>query len=113
MNLRLFTFALLTSTLPIVASAGAREVSLNRGDFISAKPISKNGETVVSLKLSKSGKAKFRKLNQQQVDKKVHAEIAGVESNFVLREPIRGNSLEMGPYSQEDAEKVVEAINKN
>ncbi len=112
MNLRLFTFALLVSAIPLSVMAGTKELSLNKGDFISAKQISRNGETLISTKLSKSGKAKFRKLNQHSVGQAVHSEIAGVKSDFTLREPIRENRLEMGPFSQDDAQKVMTAINR-
>jgi hypothetical protein len=64
------------------------------------------------VKLSKSGKAKFKKLNQNAVDEDVHAEIGGVETNFKLRVPITGNQLEMGPYATADADKVIAEINK-
>jgi signal peptidase I len=64
MNLRQFSMALMISALPLVVSAGSSTISLNKGDFVSAEKISRNGETLVSVKLSKSGKAKFKKLNQ-------------------------------------------------
>lgn len=111
MNLRLFTVLMLASTLPLAASAAAR-LSLNEADFISAKRITRNGGALVSVKLSKSGKAKLRKLNKEAVGKDVHSEIAGVDTGFTLREPIKGDGLEMGPYSESDAAKVVSAINK-
>src|SRR5665213_1554708 len=102
MNLRLFSIALLISALPSLSSAG-EVISLNKGDFIAAEKISKEGETVISVKLSKSGKAKFKKLNEQSVNSGIHAEVARVSSDFKLREPIKGNRLEMGPYSYSDA----------
>lgn len=111
MNLRQFSIALLISALPVFASANS-SISFNKGDFISANSISKNGETVLSVKLSKSGKAKVKKLNQTSVDQNIHAEIGGVTSDFKLREPIKGDSLEMGPYSAEDAQKIITEINQ-
>jgi hypothetical protein len=111
MNIRLFTIALLISALPSV-SFGKSVISLNKGDFIAAEKISRNGETILSVKLSKSGKAKFRKLNNQAANKEVHSEIAGVVSDFRLRAPIKGGSLEMGPYSIEDAQKITNDINQ-
>jgi hypothetical protein len=65
------------------------------------------------VKLTKSGKSKVRKLNHDSVGQTVHSEIAGVSTDLHLREPIQGNSLEMGPYSSGDAQKVVDAINRN
>ena len=112
MNLRQFSVAVLISALPLVAMAESAAISLDKGDFIAAERVSKNGETVVSVKLSKSGKAKFKKLNAQSVDKEVHSDIAGVTSDFKLREPIKGDDLQMGPYSAGDAARVVAAINK-
>ncbi len=112
MNIRLFSIAVLISALPLLTSADSL-ISLNSGDFIAAEKISKDGEMVVSVKLSKSGKAKFKKLNEGYLNKKVHSEIAGVSSDFKLREPIKGDNLEMGPYSPEDARKVITEINRN
>ena len=109
MNLRLFSIAILISALPSFASAG---LSLNAGDFRAAEKISRDGDTVVRVKLSKSGKAKFKKLNRQAVNEEVDAEIAGVSSRFRLRVPITGESLEMGPYSSADAERVIAEINR-
>ena len=111
MNLRLFSMVLLISALPVFASAG-ENISFNMGDFIAAEKVSRHGETIISVKLSKSGKAKVKKLNANSVDKEVHSEIAGVATDFKLREPINGDSLEMGPYSAEYADKVVAEINR-
>lgn len=63
MNLRLFSIALLISALPMYAAAETAEVSFDKGDFISAERLSQDGETIVRVKLSKSGKAKVKKLN--------------------------------------------------
>jgi hypothetical protein len=112
MNIRLFSIAILISALPHLAQADAAKISLNHGDFVAAERTTRNGETLVRVRLSKSGKAKFKKLNEQTVDRQIHSEIAGVESNFTLREPIKGDSLEMGPLSERDADKVVKEINK-
>ena len=89
MNLRQFSIALLISALPTMAFADP-SISLNKGDFIAAERVSQNGETIVKVKLSKSGKAKFRKLNESSVDREVQAGVAGVSSNVKLREPIKG-----------------------
>jgi hypothetical protein len=107
MNLRQFSIAVLVSALPIIASADP-SVSFDRGDFKAAKKITRDGETVLSVKLSKSGKAKLKKIS---VGKNVHTEIGGVESGFKLRESIKGDDLVIGPYTTDDAEQVVSAIN--
>lgn len=112
MNIRLFSIALLVSALPLLASAELPAVSLNKGDFLSAERISRDRGTFVNVKLSKSGKAKFKKLNRNSINKEVHSEIAGVLSDFTLKEPIKGDRLEMGPYFSDDAEKVVDEVNK-
>lgn len=112
MNIRSFSIAVLVSALPLLAFAEGSVIALNRGDFIAAERLSRNGETLVSVKLSKSGKAKFKRLNESAVDKDVHAEIAGVSSNFKLREPIHGDVLQMGPYSPVEASKVIAEINQ-
>lgn len=108
MNSKMFSIALLLSALPLFANAG---IVLNKGDFLSAERITKNGEVKVSVKLSKSGKAKFKKLNATAVGENVHAEIGGVITDFKLRVPIQGEGLEMGPYAEGDAAKVVADIN--
>lgn len=107
MNIRMYSIALLASAIPLIATAKTA-ISLDKGDFLSAKKIERGGEELVSVKLSKSGKAKLRKLNHGSV----HTEIGGVASDFTLREPITGDGLQMGPYSEIDAAKVVQAINK-
>lgn len=113
MNLRQFSMALLISSVPWIASAEAAGIKLDKSDFLSAKKITQNGETVLSVKLSKSGKAKFKKLNANAVNQEVESSIAGVSSHFKLREPIAGDELQMGPYGDEDAAKVVTAINRH
>ncbi len=61
MNLRLYSIALLISALPTLAFAGTQTV-LNEGDFVAAERRTPEGQTVLKLKLSKSGKAKLKKL---------------------------------------------------
>src|SRR4051812_26855180 len=104
MNARLFSIGLLLSALPLFAHAG---ITLNKGDFLSAERVNRDGEVLVQVKLSKSGKAKFKKLNASSASKEVHAEIAGVITDFKLKVPITGDGLQMGPYSASDAERVV------
>jgi hypothetical protein len=105
MNIRLFSIALMASAIPLTVSAGARKITLNKGDFVSAERVQRSGELLVSVKLSKSGKAKLKKLNESSVGELVHSEIGGVSSDFLLREKIRGSGLEMGPYSPGNADK--------
>lgn len=63
MNLKMFSIALMASAIPLAALAEAG-VQLDKSDFLSAQRLKRNGETVVSVKLSKSGKAKLRRLNK-------------------------------------------------
>jgi hypothetical protein len=65
LNLRQFSVAVLVSALPLVASANP-SITFDRGDFIEAKKIEKDGDTILKVKLSKSGKAKLRKLSAEQ-----------------------------------------------
>ena len=108
MNLRHFTLAILISAFPQLSLA---DVKLDKGDFLAAEQITRDGETLVRVKLSKSGKAKLRKLNQTSVNKEVHSDVGGVAKDFTLRVPIDGDGLEMGPYSATDAQKVIAEVN--
>lgn len=112
MNKRLFSMALLVSALPIFALANSANISLNKGDFVAAERLSRDGKIVINMKLSKSGKSKLKKLNQNFVNKNIHFEVADVSSDFKLKVPITGSELEVGPYSADEAEKVVTEINK-
>ena len=111
MNLRLFSIALLISALPVLASAGHVNF-FEKGDFTAAERSSKTGETVISLKLSKSGKAKLKKLNETAIGQEIKTEIAGISKSLILREAITGDALQMGPYNEAAAEKVVAEINR-
>ena len=63
MNKKTFSIALMASALPFLANASSVS-SLNKGDFVSSEK-NRNGRTVVSVKLSKSGKAKLRRMNKE------------------------------------------------
>jgi hypothetical protein len=110
MNQRLFSMAILISALPLFAAAESQNITLNKGDFLSAERLSRNGETIVSVKLSKSGKAKVKKLKAEKGS--VHVDLAGVSKDLQMKEPIRGDGLEMGPYGRLEAQKVIAQINK-
>jgi hypothetical protein len=69
-------------------------------------------QRLLEIKRRYDPKAKIRKLGEHAVNKEVHSEIGGVSSHSRLREPIKGDGLEMGPYSTEDAQKVASEINK-
>jgi len=82
MNLRLFSIALLISAHPLMSLASANNIKLNSGDFVSAEKITPEGETLVSVKLSKSGKAKFKKLNTEAVNQEVLAAIHDTSTGY-------------------------------
>jgi hypothetical protein len=65
MNLRHFSIALLISAIPGFSSA-TQNISLNQGDFLAAEKLTSDGERVLNVKLSKSGKAKLRKLKKKK-----------------------------------------------
>jgi len=111
MNKRLFSIALLISAFPILAFADAAGISLKKEDFTAAERISRDGKSLVKVKLSKSGKAKFKKLNQHFVNKNIHFEAGEISSDFKLKVPINGSELEMGPYSTDETDKIVTEIN--
>jgi hypothetical protein len=111
MNLRLYSIAILISALPYVASAGTG-ISLTQEDFVAAERMTAEGDTVVKVKLSKSGKAKFKKLNRKGTGQTVHTEIGGVNSDLTLRKPVEGDHLQIGPYTAADADRVIKEINE-
>ena len=61
MNLRLFSIAVLVSALPLTLPA-SNEISFDHADFLSTDSVTDYGESVPKVKLSKSGKAKLKRL---------------------------------------------------
>ena len=110
MNLRLFSVALLISALPLPSIANS-SISFDRADFAAAEQINREGEAILKVKLTKSGKAKLKKLNEQSSNRRVHIQISGVSSDLTLRDSIQGDGLELGPYSRENAQTMVTTIN--
>ena len=108
MNLRQFSMAILISALPLMSYAESG-IHFNEGDFKSAKRITRDGETLLRLKLSKSGKAKLKKANK--AGNTLHTDLAGISSDLKLKVPITGDGIEVGPFTQKKAEKISEAIN--
>lgn len=68
MNLRMYSIALLVSAIPLFAHAEAHGISLNKEDFVAAEKMAHDGSTIVNVKLSKSGRAKFKKLNKMRAE---------------------------------------------
>lgn len=114
MNLRHYSIAILISALPAFALAQSHGISLAASDFVAAERVAAEGDTIIKVKLSKSGKAKFKKLGELKTDSaNVHTEIAGVVRDLKLRTKIDGDSLEMGPFAQSEAVKIETEINRN
>ncbi len=111
MNLCTFTIAMLISAMPVTVMADGKEISFAKEDFISATQITKDGETIVSAKLSKSGKAKLKKINKLAADQTVRTEMGSVQSDFKVRAPLQGEGIQFGPYPESDAQKVIQEIN--
>lgn len=68
MNKTFFTLAVLVSAVPNLAMANERGIAFGRSDFLSAKPMERGGEIFANIKLSKSGKAKLRRLGIDEKD---------------------------------------------
>jgi hypothetical protein len=68
MNLRLYSIAFLISALPHLTVANS-ESFLTKEDFTAVEKVDSEGTSIVKVKLSKSGKAKFKKLNRQSLNK--------------------------------------------
>jgi len=64
MNLRLFSIALMASAIPLSVKAGNREIALSPGDFLFDQELSGEDDSELSVRLSKSGKAKLRRLHE-------------------------------------------------
>jgi len=99
--------------LPLLShSQTPANIRLDRNDFVSAERNDKNGQILIEAQLSAAGKAKLQQLNKVWVDQKVQFEVAGVQSDFTLRDQIWGDHLEMGPYSKAEAQRVIQEINQ-
>lgn len=110
MNARLLFAGLSLLAFSVLAPADYR-LTLNKFDFLSMAKAPVTGGVLLKAKLSESGKRKFSKLNKESVNRPIHMEIAGVSTDFILRVPIEGDQLEMGPYSAADADRVANEVN--
>lgn len=109
MNKRMFAMAALLSAMPLLAQA--ENLSLAPGDFLSAEKLTEDGNVVLSVKLSKSGKAKIRELNRTSVGQMVHVELGDLERDIRLVEPIEGDQLKISFKTPQNAERVVARFN--
>lgn len=111
MNAKMYTMVLLMSALPLVSAAKSQSIFLNEGDFIAAEKVDAQGDKLLRLKLSKSGKAKLKKLQTSPTN--IHTELAGVSKDFKLRERPKGDGVEIGPYSAQEADQIVKKFERN
>ncbi len=98
MNFRLYSIAFLFSVLPIISSA-TNELKFNRGDFVGTERKTSDGDTVLKVRLSKSGKAKIKKLNKEEVFKKIDLKVDGGSSALQIKELFSGSEIEVGTRS--------------
>ena len=107
---RVFIFAVFA----IVASsfAAPKDPVFKAMDFIEAHLIQKNGGNLVSAHLSPSGLQKVKAINETLVGQEVGIDVAGVKTHFTVREKIKGEEIEIGPYTAADGEKIVRTINR-
>ena len=98
----------LVSTLLLVGTiALAADVTLRKGDFVSAKEVKRGSQILVQGTLSDSG---AKKVNASDV-KEIQIQIAGIDVSLKRRVPITGNKIEAGPFTHQNAEKIVNEIN--
>lgn len=107
MNKRLFSIALMVSAIPMIVFADGRTISLNKEDFTAAERVSPTGETLVKLKLSKSGKAKINRASKDDDVKLVFGEHV---SHIKLKTKISGDDIQAGPFSSDEAQDLVHQV---
>jgi hypothetical protein len=83
MNLKQFSIALLISALPLSVMGQAR-VQFQHQDFKAAERVNEEGQTVLKVKLSKSGKAKLKRLKQNDV---METELCGSSQRLCHKSP--------------------------
>jgi hypothetical protein len=96
-----------------VFSAVATNLALSKTDFVSAEEVHVGSKLLVRGTLSPEGMSKFKVLNANQVGKELDLELAGLKIHRTLRVPITGNQLEIGPFSEIEARKIVAEINNH
>lgn len=112
MNKRLFSIVLLISALPLFVMADGTSVTLNSGDFVSAERTTPVGDTLLKLKLSKSGKAKLRKISKSSGDGEVNVALGDLRSQLKLKGVILDEDIQIGPYNSTEATQVMADVNK-
>ena len=112
MNLRNSIFASF-SALFFAAYAFAGEVILQKSDFASATREIRNGQSILLAKLSPKGLAKFKELGQEGAGKEIELQLAGETHHLRLKVLISDGNLEVGPFSEETARKMIDEIQAN
>ena len=67
---------------------------------------------MVGAHLSKEGLEKIQGYNQTQVGKDIEIHLAGENCVLKLREAIKGDEIEFGPFSDQTAQKIVAQLNQ-
>ncbi|MCB9073658.1 MAG: hypothetical protein H6623_08545 [Bdellovibrionaceae bacterium] len=111
MNLRLVNFLLCIFLFPTLSLAGP-DIVLQKSDFVKAESVAQNERAVVRLTLSASGKNKLSEPHKANRPKDVQVNVAGIAANFHVKASITSDHIEVGPYSVQEAQKVVAAINR-
>lgn len=110
MNFLKHSFVLFV-TLFSTAAVFAAGISFDKSDFASVKEGKQNGEIIVLANLSKTGASKVKDLNKTSVGKEIEIHVAGETHILKLREPIKGNEMQFGPFSKDITQKIVSEVN--
>lgn len=85
--------------------------SLNKTDFSRASEIATGETSTLHLHLSESGQAKIHRLNANSVGQKVAFHLGGKTYEWILRVRIAGDTIEAGPVSHAEAQKIETEVN--
>lgn len=112
MNLRSLIIATLISTSSHSNSIMAHEVDpiLRSSDFTHAEKINRHGSSVLRLNLTQTGIDKIEILKKIEARKKLTFEVNGKFFAFKVRDLVREDQIEVGPFSHKEAVKIAEAL---
>ena len=102
---------LFVATALAVGVCGAASFFMDAGDFTNAKVVYHRGEVLVISDLSDSGFSKMKKLNDSDLNKPLEIRIADENIKLTLRSTDIQRHLQLGPFSDLMAKKIVDAIN--
>jgi hypothetical protein len=109
MNLKSLIIATVLSSQAQVMAKDIDPI-LRSSDFTHAEEIAKQGASIVRLNLTQTGIDKIEQLSKVHVKDKITFEVNGKFFAFKLREPFKGDSIEVGPYSHKAAQKMVDEL---